>query len=1024
MLKPAVLQTLLLSLLFLCTVKYLPAQEVKDYNFTHYTKAVGIISHQVNTITQDHEGYMWLGTTNGLQRFDGIRFKTFTHIEDDNTSIPSNPVWQVITDKKNNLWLLMADGKVGVFNTKKFVFTQYPAKFKNPPSPNTSLKKLVTDEYGHLFYVITGSEVITWDEAAQEFSYQHNFFKQQATWQLSDFVQQPGTKNYWMGIANGGLAVYNAATGNLSYAENNTENISIINQHDKHAIYNNLFFDNKHRLWTSSPANVPVIHCYNIDSNKFIINSLQLSPPSKSYHEIKNFFQQKDGSVWAYGLHLFAKFLEDKKAFQFVYNGYQYSHSIAYEMLHCLYEDREKNTWVCTDNNSLYRFNPGMELFANIPHINRNSGAPGEGAVTSFVYTKWGTILSGTWNDGLYEYDSNLNALPFKVKGLDQKTASSVWCLTASRDNNKIWLGTNDGFYMLDQNDKSVKFESPSALKNNVVRQITEDYNGNIWVGTQNKGILKLTVTGLKNSVPGSVSAVECIPPVQINKIMVDKKNRVWIGTPENGLYVLDAASGKLLMHFGDQEAAGRKLPERGISSVLEYNDSIVIITTATRVVRYNVTNNQLTLIGKPDFVSGFITAVEKDKDGYLWLTSTSGLYHINMAKRLFIQYEREDGIDNDHFTQSASYQLPDGRILFGTTNNMVAFNPHKMQQSALYPDLFITDIKVLNKALNVDSVLSLPEMELSYKENSVIIELSQLTYNSANVIKYRMDKLEKEWNYAEKNNQAVYNYLPPGRYHFLVATMDDNGNESEVKSLLVIKVNSPFWKSWWFYSLLILSAGALLFWLDRQRMARKEAIQQMRTEIGKDLHQEVNTALSNITILSEMASMKTDTEPEKSKEFIEQIQSRSRNMMTSLDDMLWVINPENDSTEKMMLRLKEFIEALKSKHNVQVYLLVDNKAESLKLDMKQRKEIFWLFRGGIGNVVKCGADNCRLFITYEKPFLIYTLEFDTANVDMQQLTNLRQRTELTEKLNKLKAVLDVENHKMSTVFILKIPVL
>lgn len=146
--------------------------------------------------------------------------------------------------------------------------------------------------------------------------------------------------------------------------------------------------------------------------------------------------------------------------------------------------------------------------------------------------------------------------------------------------------------------------------------------------------------------------------------------------------------------------------------------------------------------------------------------------------------------------------------------------------------------------------------------------------------------------------------------------------------------------------------------------------------------------------------------------------------MMSSLDDMLWAINPDNDSTEKMMLRLKEFIEGLKNKHNVQAYLLVDKKAEQLNLNMKQRKEIFWLCRGGIENVIKCGGDNCRLHITYEKPVLIYTLEFDIANVDMQQLTNLRQRNELTEKLSKLKATLDVETHKMSHVFILKIPVL
>lgn len=1013
----------LIIFLFLFAVQSITAQQTKDYIFTHYSKSSGIISHQVNTIVQDNEGYMWLGTTNGLQRFDGIRFKTFSHIENNATSLPSNPVWQVMMDKKNNLWLLMADGSVGIFNRKQFVFHSYPAAFKNPASPNTSLKRLICDEQGNLFYIIAGSEVITWDEKTQEFSYRHNFFKQKDNWRINDFVQQPGTRNYWMAIDGAGLAVYNAATNQLSYAGNNTEKITAVEGYREFNCQH-LFFDNQHRLWTTVIKQQNIyISAYQIDSSKFYINNLQLSNSDKKLIEFKRFFQQKSGAVWVYGFHLLAKYLSDKSNFQPVTNGYLYSHSIAYEMVHCLYEDREKNIWVCTDNNGLYRFNPENEFFTNVSPLNYSTKQPGQSSLLSFAPTKWGTILAATYSEGLYEYDKNFTQLSPSIKGLNA-AAAAIWCMMHSKDSGMIWMGANGGFYGVDQKTRVATFYTLPILANSVVRQIDEDKDGNLWLGTDNVGIVKMSFAGAKNKTSKVVSTISAIPAVQVNKLLLDKKNRVWIGTPENGLYVLDAATGKSLMHFGDKEEVGRKLPERGISSVLEYNDSLFIITTATRVIVYNEKSNKLFLLGKPGFISGFITAVEKDDQNYLWLTSTSGLYHISVSKRIFTQYEREDGIDNDHFTQSASCKLPDGRIVFGSTNNILAFDPAKMRQFDLHSEVVITDVKVMNKAMNVDSVLSLQELELSYKENSVMIQLSQLMYGGVNLVKYRMEGLETEWHPADKDLQAVYSYLPAGRYNFIVTVMDENGKESPPKSLLIIKINSPVWKSWWFYSLAALGIGALLFWLDRERMSRKQAIQQMRADIGKDLHQEVNTALGNITILSEMARLKTDTEPQKSKEFIEQIQTRSRNMMSSLDDMLWAINPDNDSTEKMMLRLKEFIEGLKNKHNVQAYLLVDKKAEQLNLNMKQRKEIFWLCRGGIENVIKCGGDNCRLHITYEKPVLIYTLEFDIANVDMQQLTNLRQRNELTEKLSKLKATLDVETHKMSHVFILKIPVL
>jgi signal transduction histidine kinase len=135
---------------------------------------------------------------------------------------------------------------------------------------------------------------------------------------------------------------------------------------------------------------------------------------------------------------------------------------------------------------------------------------------------------------------------------------------------------------------------------------------------------------------------------------------------------------------------------------------------------------------------------------------------------------------------------------------------------------------------------------------------------------------------------------------------MGIDGKITENNTRLIIKINPPFWKSWWFYGALILLAGGLLFWFDRERMKRKEAMQQMRTDIAGNLHEQVNTALNNINVLSEMARMKADSEPEKSKEFIEQIHSKSHNMIIAMDDMLWSISPENDSMQKTVDRMQD----------------------------------------------------------------------------------------------------------------------
>lgn len=1008
----------LIQLIFL--VGY--GQEEKHYNFIHYPPESGIASNQVNTAVQDEQGYIWMGGTRGLQRFDGIRFKTFAHRDGDPGSLPSNPVWQVMMDKKKNLWLLLADGKAGIFDTRHFIFREVPVTFRLPVSPVTALKRLVCDEEGNVFYLISGSEVITYNEQRKAFSYEYNFFRYDTGWRISDFAPQPGTGKYWLAIENGGIAVYNKTTGILSSGNSNTENEPAVSAFDKAATCTNLFFDAQKRLWSVSNNGHDLVSCYSLLTNKFVIKEYSPGGQVSSYYNVKRFMQQRDGSIWIYGMLLLAHFRENDNRFEIVHNGYTNERSIAYEMVHCLYEDRENNIWVCTDNNGLYRFNPSKEFFANVYHNRKKGNKRGDGQVLSFAYTRWNTLLTGTWNDGLYEYDDKLNPVALSIKGMGNGQKPFIWSMAVSGDSNTLWMGAEPGFYAVDQLTREAKYFNPPVLGNATVRQVAEDRHGRIWLGTHNKGVFIVAPGRLHRGIE-NIAAVADIPAVQVNKITIDSRGQVWVGTPENGLYTVNAATGKLLMHFGDGEPGDMQLPERGISSVLEYSDSIMLITTATRLVKYNVFTKKLQPVGGVGIISGFITAVEKDRNGYAWITSTSGLYQVDIQKGIFIIYDRTDGLDNEHFVQSASSVLPGGRIVFGATHNFISFMPEEIKSSHYIPVVGITDIRLKNEGLNTDSVLALQELKLEYDDNPLVIEFSPFLYSSPHLLKYKMEALDKNWSQSYRTYQAVYNYLPPGRYSFIIQPSDDMGNELPGMIMLKIYVSSPFWKTWWFYTMIAVFAGVILYWLDRERMSRKEAIHTMRAAIADDLHEEVNTALNNINILSEMARIKADNEPQKSKEFIEQISARSNNMIAAMDDMLWSISPENDSMEKTIARLRELIESLKNRYGVNIDLLADEKVKKLQLNMKQRKEVFWFLKSGITNVVRTGGSNCLVHIVYEKSTLQYTLEFETTHSDMQQLLSLRERQELTDKLAAVNAKLEVIDLRTRTIYVLTIPV-
>jgi len=980
------------------------------------------MTNQVNTIAQDKQGFIWVGTTDGLQRYDGIRFKSFQHHENDSASLPSEPVWQLLVDKRNNLWVLLASGRVGIFDEQNARFHEVPATFRNPVSPNTFLKKLISDDSGNVFYLISGSELITWDEKSRSFSYRNNFVPFMASWRIIDFIQEPGTAKYWFSIDHGGLGLYDRSSGMLSHPGSNVQNIPVIDKASPSKNYNRLFFDRQQRLWCTVQETPVYVQCFDLHTGGSLLPGKEFMPQIRASYDIKGFLQQSDGSIWATGRLVFARFDEKKKKFRPVYNGYENDRSISYEMIHSFVEDREQNLWVATDNNGIYRFNPAMEVFTNFSHNNPKTGKTGEARLTSFASTRWGNILAATLGDGIFEYDRNLNPVPLDIKGLENR--ASIWCMTASADSHTIWIGAIGEIIALNEQNRRITSWQPPIFAGDGVRQLAEDRNGNLWIGMQNTGLFRWNARDLLAGNIRGIQRCEAVPLVPVNKITVDSRGLIWVGTPETGLFVLDPAKDSLVMQFSKEAPAGRRLTENGISSILEYDDSLVLISTSVSVMKYNRLANEISRVSaSSEKISGFIAAMEKDRRGFIWLTSTNGLYRINIQKKIFLIFNRDDGFNNEQFGQSSSGTLPDGRLLFGTTNNFISFDPNRIHRDSIIREVRITGLKAGNNILSVDSVSRLAQLELSYKDNSLEVEFSPLLYSYAFLIKYKMEGLDKTWKVSDRSFRAVYSYLPPGDYTLMLRFMDSEGNEYPDITRLAIRIVPPFWRTIWFYSLIALAFAAVLFWLDRERMKRKEAEQKMRSDIADNLHQDVNVALSNINILSEMANLKAGREPEKSREYIEQINFKSQTILLSMDDMLWSIKPENDSMDKVIERIREHIDGLKVRFDTEIRLLVDKKARDLRLNMILRKNILWLFKGGSTNIVRSGARDCNIHIGLQRQHLVYTVEFNSTTMNMQQMNNLLQRQELAEKLKEVNAVIHTRFQSTRSEIELMIPV-
>jgi ligand-binding sensor domain-containing protein len=1013
------LRTTLYCLIFLFSL-HVAAQEEKQYSFKHLGESDGLASNEATSVIQDEKGYIWIATNNGLQRFDGIRYKTFRNIKNDPTSIPNNYVIQILLDKKNNLWVLTGDGKIGILDTKRFRYQEVKVRVESEYVLRAE-RGLMADEDGNLILVYHNHYVATWNEQKREFSSKYNFIDFPADWRVLEIRHQPGTKKYWVSTQKG-MAIYNAQTKNLNYTGHNVDKEVFIEKLGTITAPGHIFFDKQGRIWFDIWKGSSVIFLYDLIRNQTILSHFGFSRLGV-YHEVRGFLQQKDGTIWLKGLAIFAKYDEQTRNFNFISTVYHNERSINYDRVNDFFEDRERNVWIATNNNGVYRFDPASQFFVNIRHVIRGTGKYGKGSVMSFIEDRKGNMLTGVWSDGLYRYDSNLKTKPLNIRGIVEKDSPWIWSMSYSADSSTLWMGAQPGIYEVNTRTMSSVSRNHPLFKNSTVRQVLADKYGNLWIGVQNRGLFKWTASKGKRKWEDGINRIQDVPNNTVFKLLIDNDGLLWVCTGGFGVYIFDPSTDSLIQHLGTKEPIGQRMSWEAATTVVQYNDSIMAIL-AQGVYLYNTRQRKIVkYIKTPQSIPSFLTSAEKDCNGYLWISSSNGMLRLNPQNEIFIHFDRRDGIANDRFVETASYVKKDGTLIFGADDQFVVFDPKQVRINDATPPVTITDFKVMNRSLLVDSLMNRSQIELSPGQNSITIEFSGLHYDGAYLIKYKLDGLDKDWIIADINNQAIYSYLPPGKYTFTALSEDAEGKRGKTETKLVIRINPPFWQTWWFYCLLALAAVTLLYLIDRERMKRLRELQRVRSQIAANLHEKVNTTLNNINLLSEMAKIKADKDIEQSKEYIDRISTKSHNMIIAMDDILWSINPENDTMEKTLLRMMEFTDALKNRYGTNIDLVLDKKVRSLNLDMKIRHEFFLIFKEALRMIVQySGGKETLINIDFFQNKLSMKLQDETASFDTNIMEIERSIKEMNSRAALIPAELDIQYDKKGIAVILMLP--
>lgn len=814
--------------------------EERYLNFMNLSSRDGLSSNIVNIILKDRYGFMWFGTDDGLNKFDGKEFKIYKHNSEDPSTIPTNEIVDLHEDRKGNLWIATAEGLV-LYDRKTDSFKKFEE------STRMVLTAIHSDQLG----------------------------------------------NIWLTGFNG-ILIFNPETGQFS-------ELPLISERDKHLAsfpMVRLFRDCKGRMWLAS-SNGLLRYIPEKKAFKQYIHSIA-EINSLSNNAVKAIYEDKEGSLWVGtdggGV---SRLLANEKGFK----NYSYSatdqNTLSSNLVYSLSGDVNGKIWIGTeeglnildsktgkvlrvegsgrDNFSMVgnsvknilvddegiswvaTFRGGINKYdKNLPFFNLKQSntydkfglsAP---VVTSFAEAIDGNIYVGTDGGGLNAFDIQtgvFHKVPL-VGGFNE-----LAILSMEKVGSEIWIGTFlNGLFILDTKTgisrHIKKGNEPYNISSTDIFSIKKDSRGNVWIGTNGQGVARYDSDnkvfhhfafnrqeGKNINLNGYIRVIE-----------EDSEGKIWIGSNGEGIAVYDPISG----YVKNLNRMNSKLPNSSITTIHPAKGGGVWIgTRGGGLTFYNAEDGVMTTYSEKDgLANGVIYKILEDSKGKIWISTNHGISSLDLRTKKFKNYSYYNGIQRGTFVLGAGLKLADGSLFFGGTNGFNYFNPLQLNVDRKIPKLLLTDLKVSNQSVipSEDAQINkhigiAKEINLNYKQNFSLSFIA-LNYTSPqeNRYFYKLENFDQDWNDVGSSNTAVYTNLDPGEYIFKVKASSESGEWNTPEVSIKVYVHPPFWLTYYAYAFYILLATLILLYIRYrgiQKLKAKFLIEQEKIKVKQLIEQE-----------------------------------------------------------------------------------------------------------------------------------------------------------------------------------------
>jgi signal transduction histidine kinase/ligand-binding sensor domain-containing protein len=997
-------------------------QQRDVFDFRNISVEYGLSSISVNSILQDRKGFIWLGTEDGLNRYDGYDFKVYRNDPDDSGSLSNNYIWSICEDSSGNIWVGTEGGGLNKFDPVSEIFFRYTFNPEDASSLSSNIVQYVyTDHMDNVWAGTWGSGLNLYNKKNNSFI-RYNSSEEKGSISNNKIfcIYQDSKRNLWVGTDGGGLNQYIPHSNTFE-----TFRFDHSGSQPKLNAISKIIEGKDGTLWIGTFGG-GVIN-FNSVNGSTKIYSAGSRDGSLSGNYIWDIAVEKSGNLWfatqSRGLSFYS-YKENK------FTSFNKSNSPVAEQVKSLFIDKSEVLWIGTLTSGIFTTDRKKRKFNNMSSSNPAGGLP-ENFVLAIMQDRYSDIWIGSYNYITRYSPSEGKFYSFNLKKGTGNISGAVVRSIFEDSESEIWVGTYFG-HLNKFNRKSGKFENidlnikgdnPDA---NTVRAIFEDNKGHLWFCSNGGGIVKLD----KKSGSYTVYRADSVSGLTSDYVISaaeDKYGNLWFGTQGGGLNKFDRSTGKFARYNAGLKPGTPSITDVVPELFIDSQGRLWIGTSKGGLCLYDYAADSLIVYSeKNGLISNSVYGILEDDKQNLWVSTSKGIAMLNTSTGTLKNYDVNHGLIRGEFNPSSKAKTADGWIYFGGIEGINYFHPDSIVENSYIPPVEITSFTVLNSDFKLPVNTSyIDTIVLAHNQNEINFDFAALDYTnpSQNSYAYKIKGIDENWNYIGNRRSINFTRLSPGKYKIIIKGSNNDGIWNNAGKELLLIITPPFWATWWAYVVYISLFGILLvsireYELKRRRKREKENLmkekaaheefsrrllksqEEERKRIASELHDSLG---QNLLIIKNRAVLATrSTDPEFSRLQLNDISSGASSAIEEVRRISYNLHPHHLDNLGLTKSIRAMIDNLESTTSIRFTFDSDNIDH--KFDPESEINFFRIIQECVNNIVKHSeADKSSVIIKSGSNSLSVTISdngkgFDPENNSLPDapggfgLKNLQKR--------------------------------